>query len=115
MEPRLTPRSAVRQVLCAAALMLAAASAMAALEVNEANQAELEMIKGIGPSLSEAILLERRQRAFSGWLDFMTRMSGIGPARAGKLSTAGLRVVGEPWPPSSALVAPAADAASTKP
>jgi competence protein ComEA len=76
----------------------AQAQAGAALEVNEASQAELEMIKGIGPALSEAILAERRQRHFQDWADFTARMAGIGPARASKLSAAGLMVSGQPWP-----------------
>ena len=80
------------------ALALVLGRAEAAVEVNDANQAELETLKGIGPGLSEAILAGRRQRLFRDWPDFMARLSGIGPVRAGKLSDAGLTVAGQPWP-----------------
>jgi competence protein ComEA len=65
-------------------------------DLNLANQAELEMVKGIGPQLSERILAERAQGRFESWEDFITRMKGIGPSHATRLSAAGLRVAGQP-------------------
>lgn len=77
------------------------AFALAALphttDLNLANQAELEMIKGIGPQLSERILTERAQGRFESWEDFIARMKGIGPSHATRLSAAGLRVAGQPY------------------
>ena len=84
--------------LLALALTAVGCAVQAATEVNLANQAELETVKGIGPSLSEAILAERHRRPFRDWADFTARLAGIGPARAGKLSAAGLTVAGQPWP-----------------
>lgn len=77
------------------------AFALAALprttDLNLANQAELEMVKGIGPQLSERILTERAQGRFESWEDFIARMKGIGPSHATRLSAAGLRVAGQPY------------------
>jgi competence protein ComEA len=79
--------------------LLAAATATAgptllrlpeSIELNTANQAELEQVRGIGPDLSRRILESRKQAAFADWADFMHRLSGVGPARASKLSEAGL-------------------------
>lgn len=82
-----------------------------AIEANIATQAELEMVQGIGPQLSERILAARRERSFHDWADFTTRLKGVGPVRAGKLSTAGLTVAGQAWkPPGGALAASSASA-----
>ncbi|MBQ0932850.1 helix-hairpin-helix domain-containing protein [Ideonella sp. 4Y16] len=65
------------------------------LEVNQANQAELEMLPGVGPALSEAILAERRRGGpFKDWRALQRRVKGLGPATARRLSQAGLRVNG---------------------
>lgn len=64
-------------------------------DLNLANQAELEMVKGIGPQLSERILDERSRGRFASWQDFIARMKGIGPSQAARLSAAGLRIAGE--------------------
>ena len=66
-------------------------------EVNGANQAELEMVKGIGPQLSTQILGERERGPFRDWRDFIARLPGVGPGKARKLSAAGLRVGGQPF------------------
>ena len=91
----------VRARLVMGAWSLFAACQVLALEANDANQAELEMISGIGPALSEAILAARHERPFSDWQDFIDRMPGIGPTRAHRLSAAGLRIAGQVWPSSS--------------
>ncbi|MBN8489430.1 MAG: helix-hairpin-helix domain-containing protein [Burkholderiales bacterium] len=66
------------------------------LEVNQANQAELERLPGVGPSLSEAILAERRRAGpFKDWRELQRRVKGLGPATARRLSQAGLRVNGQ--------------------
>jgi DNA uptake protein ComE-like DNA-binding protein len=62
---------------CFAALAL---NAFAAVDVNQASQAELETVKGIGPGLSSKILDARKASSFKDWTDFVERVSGIGPA-----------------------------------
>lgn len=77
----------------------AAAQATPTLELNEANQAELEMLPGIGPAQSEALLAERRRGGpYRSWRELVARVKGLGPVRARKLSEAGLRVDGLAWP-----------------
>jgi competence protein ComEA len=73
------------------------AFAGAAVDLNLANQAELEMVKGIGPQLSERILLERAEGPFADWEDFIARLKGLGPSHAARLSAAGLRVGGQAY------------------
>jgi competence protein ComEA len=76
----------------------AAQPAMAALvELNEANLAELEAVPGIGPHLAEQLIAERRRGLYSGWADLIARVKGLGPARAARLSLAGLRVAAQAW------------------
>lgn len=72
------------------------------VELNAANRAELERVRGIGPDLSGRILQARNAGPFSDWADFMARVSGIGVVRATQLSAAGLLVNGQPLPPRSA-------------
>ena len=67
------------------------------VDLNLANQAELEMVKGIGPQLSGRILEERSRGRFTDWADFIARLKGLGPTHAARLSAAGLRVGGEPY------------------
>lgn len=70
------------------------------IDLNTANQAELEMVKGIGPQLSERILAERAGQRFDSWNDFIARMKGIGPSHAARLSAAGLRIAGQVFTPA---------------
>lgn len=93
-----------RRLVIGIGLLLAGPLALAATgeapletEVNGANQAELEMVKGIGPQLSTQILGERERGPFRDWRDFIARLPGVGPGKARKLSAAGLRVGGQPF------------------
>lgn len=90
----------------ALAAWLACASAQAApLDVNLANQAELEQIKGLGPQRVEQVLAVRKAEGpFRDWADFAHRIKGIGPATARKLSDAGLVVAGQPYAATPAAV-----------
>jgi competence protein ComEA len=86
-------RARLRCLILALLAPCAALCTNAPLEVNQANQAELEMLPGIGPSLSEAILAERRRAGpFKDWRELQRRVKGLGPATARRLSQAGLRV-----------------------
>lgn len=77
-----------------ALLALVAASAFAAVDVNSASEADLDSIKGIGPSTSTRILEERKVSKFKDWADLIQRVPGIGDKRAAKLSAEGLTVNG---------------------
>ena len=63
-----------------------------ALEVNTANEAELDSIRGLGPSSTARILKARERGLFKDWADLMQRVKGLKPATADKLSAAGLTV-----------------------
>lgn len=80
--------------LLAAALALVACAALAAPEVNRADQASLEKVKGIGVSLSGRILQARKLRPFRDWNDLIRRVPGIGITGAIRLSAQGLTVNG---------------------
>jgi competence protein ComEA len=79
------------------ALATFALSAFAAVDVNQASQAELESVKGIGPGLSGKIMAARQGSSFKDWTDFVDRVSGIGPGNAGRFSQAGLTVGGKAY------------------
>ena len=66
-----------------------------ATEVNQATEAELDSVKGLGPASTARILQARTQGPFKDWADLMRRVKGIKPAQAAKLSDAGLRVNGK--------------------
>jgi competence protein ComEA len=82
----------------AAALLAAAAllpHAVAALEINDANRAQLEQLNGIGVALAERILDEReRAGPFRDWRDLERRVKGIRGARAERLAAQGVTVNG---------------------
>jgi competence protein ComEA len=77
--------------------LVIAANVCIAADVNTADQATLESIKGIGPDLSTKILHERSKAAFKDWSDFRRRVKGLGTRNAEKLSAAGLTVNGAMW------------------
>lgn len=67
-----------------------------ALEVNQATEAELDGLRGLGPAFTRRILAERSLRPFADWPDFMRRVSGMGDVTAQKLSAQGLTVQNQP-------------------
>ena len=68
-----------------------------ALDINQANEAELDSIKGMGPSLSAKVLKARAHGPFKGWADLMQRVSGIRQNKALQFSEEGLTVNGQPF------------------
>lgn len=95
----------------------AIASAGPAVDANKATQAELETVKGIGPTVSTRVLEARKTGAFKDWPDLIDRVQGIGPAKAGKLSSEGLTVNGAGYTATAAAPATKAgkaDAAEPK-
>jgi competence protein ComEA len=88
--------------ILAVLVMLYAAVAMAAVDVNKASEAELDGVKGIGPVTSKLILSERKKSEFKNWEDFIARVKGIGDATATKLSAEGLTVNGSAYKATTA-------------
>jgi competence protein ComEA len=94
-------------------LTLYAAACFAAVDANKANAAELDSIKGIGPSMSTRILDERKKGNFKDWPDFIARIKGLGEGNAAKFSKEGLTVNGAEFKGAAAAKAePAKPAAS---
>lgn len=83
-------------LLAISALFFSVSLAFAGVEVNKADQAALDGVKGLGPAKSKAILEERTKNGdFKDWADFQKRVKGIGDKVAAKLSTEGLTVNGQ--------------------
>ncbi len=97
--------------ILAIAVMLYAAVCFAAVDANKATAAELDGIKGIGPSISSKILDERKKGNFKDWNDFISRVKGLGEANAAKFSAEGLTVNGAAFKAAAAAPAPVATAA----
>lgn len=80
-----------------AAFVVSTGFAFAQVEVNKADQAALDGVKGIGPAMSKTILDERKKGGdFKDWPDLEGRVKGIREKKATKLSDAGLTVNGKP-------------------
>lgn len=94
----------LKKILAAVAMLYAAAS-FAAVDVNKATAADLDGIKGIGPSMSTRILDERKKGNFKDWTDFIGRTKGVGEGNAAKFSAEGMTVNGDAF--KSAGPAPA--------
>ena len=86
---------------------LCATAAFAAVDVNTATEAELDGIKGIGPSLSGRILEERKSAPFKDWSDFIGRVGGVGNKSAVNFSKEGLTVNGKKYSAAAAAKAEA--------
>lgn len=82
-------------MLAVATLVASTGFAWAQVDVNKADAAALDGVKGVGPSMSKAIIDERGKSPFKDWADFQKRVKGVGDKRAAKLSQAGLQVNGQ--------------------
>lgn len=89
-------------VLAVAALVVSTGIAFAQVDVNKADAAALDGVKGVGPSMSKMILDERAKGEFKDWADFQDRIKGVKGKKAMKLSEAGLRVNGKPMEAAAA-------------
>ncbi|WP_205172553.1 helix-hairpin-helix domain-containing protein, partial [Burkholderia sp. LMG 13014] len=77
-----------------------AAGLAAAVEVNTADQATLESVKGLGPVKSKAIIDERTKNGpFKDADDLANRVKGLGTKSVGHLEENGLTVGGSSTPP----------------
>lgn len=68
-----------------------------ALEINQANEAELDGLRGIGPPFTRRLLAAREQRLFTDWQDLQARVKGVGPKLSKSLSDQGLTVNGQSY------------------
>jgi len=82
-------------LLAFAALALSSGIAFAQVDVNKADVAALDGVKGVGPSMSKAILDERAKGEFKDWSDLQSRVKGLGEKKSAKLSESGLVVNGK--------------------
>lgn len=82
-------------LLCLVMLGSSFCFALVPVDVNKADQAALDGVRGIGPTTSKAILDERKRAGpFKDWADFTARVKGIGDKKSANLSQAGLTVNG---------------------
>ena len=70
-----------------------------ALEINQANEAELDSIKGMGPAMTRKVLAARTEKPFTNWKDLMSRVMGIGKNKAQQFSDQGVLVNGLAFTP----------------
>ncbi|PMS23891.1 competence protein ComE [Trinickia dabaoshanensis] len=91
-------------VLLLAAFVLTMSAAFAAsIDVNSADQATLETLKGIGPVKSKAIIDERTKNGpFKNADDLAHRVKGLGEKSVAKLEGQGLTIGGSSAPPTAA-------------
>ncbi|WP_373991068.1 ComEA family DNA-binding protein [Duganella sp. BuS-21] len=82
-------------LMAVAALVATMSMAWAQVDVNKADAAALDSIRGLGPAKTKAILEERKKGEFKDWGDFAQRVKGIGDKNAARLSEAGLQVNGK--------------------
>jgi hypothetical protein len=61
----------------------------------QANEAELDSVKGMGPALTAKVLKARAQGPFKDWQDLMQRVSGIRQNKSKQFSEQGLTVDGQ--------------------
>ncbi|MDE2367483.1 MAG: helix-hairpin-helix domain-containing protein [Burkholderiales bacterium] len=98
--------------LIATLLAVFALQSWAATEANQAPAAELQTVKGIGPSLSARIVQARTTAPFKDWNDLVERVAGVGPGNAARLSQGGLTVAGAGY--DAAAAAPKAGSKAPK-
>jgi CrcB protein len=101
-----------KKIAAALASMMFAFAAFAAVDVNKGTEADLDGIRGVGPTMSKRILDARKEGEFKSWDDFMARVKGVKAKKAAKLSADGLTVNGEPF--NAAASQPPAPAAQKK-
>ncbi len=67
-----------------------------ALELNDANRAQIEQLNGIGVTTAEVILQERAKAPFRDWIDLSQRVKGMSGKRIEQLQKQGVTVNGVP-------------------
>jgi len=87
----------IKKLMLAVATLVASMNfAFAQVDVNKADAAALDAVKGVGPAMSKTIIDARTKGGdFKDWADFQKRVKGVGDKRAVQLSKAGLQVNGQ--------------------
>jgi competence protein ComEA len=87
----------IKKLIFAVATLVASMGfAFAQVDVNKADAAALDSVKGVGPAMSKAIIDARTKGGdFKDWADFQKRVKGVADKRATQLSKAGLQVNGQ--------------------
>lgn len=98
-----------RQLLAGLIAGLLSVCALAAVNINTAQQAELETLKGIGPAKAKAIVDYRGKNGPFKTVDDLEKVSGIGRATLDKIRPE--VSLGGPAPAAKAATPPAAVAA----
>jgi competence protein ComEA len=84
----------MKKILMALVAFFAAMNFAMAADANSASKAELEAIKGIGPTIADRIIEERKKGGFKDMKDLEERVKGIGEENVKKMAAAGLSVGG---------------------
>jgi competence protein ComEA len=87
----------IKKLIFAVATLVASMGfAFAQVDVNKADAAALDSVKGVGPAMSKAIIDARTKGGdIKDWADFQKRVKGVADKRATQLSKAGLQVNGQ--------------------
>lgn len=84
----------MKKIVLALVAFFAALNFAFAADANSASKAELEAIKGIGPTIADRIIEERKKGGFKDIKDLEERVKGIGEENVKKMAAAGLTVGG---------------------
>jgi len=85
----------LKKILLALLTLTWFGAAWAAVDVNTATEAQLQDLKGIGPSTARAIVKDRSDHgAYKNADDLSKRVKGLGPKSLAKLEAQGLSVPG---------------------
>jgi competence protein ComEA len=83
----------LKKVVVLLALLVPVWGAWAAVDVNTATEAQLQDLKGIGPSTARAIVKERTDRGpYKDADDLSSRVKGLGAKSLSKLEAQGLEI-----------------------
>ncbi|MDD5030274.1 MAG: helix-hairpin-helix domain-containing protein [Rhodoferax sp.] len=89
----------LKRIIALLATLVTTVCLATALDINQASEAELDSIKGIGPGTSSKILDQRKKAKFKDWADLIARVKGIGDKKAQQFSEQGLTVQGAAFKP----------------
>jgi len=92
----------LKLLITALAALASTVCLAASVDINQATEAELDSIKGVGPGMSGKILEERGKGSFKDWRDLIHRVKGIGAHTAAKMSDQGVTLDGKAFKPAAA-------------